>query len=46
MTAPPEIAQRILQRLQRLSEPFGTKIAIEGNIGVIRPGASASSSVP
>jgi poly-gamma-glutamate capsule biosynthesis protein CapA/YwtB (metallophosphatase superfamily) len=37
MTAPPEIAQRILQRLQKLSEPFGTKIVIEGNVGVIRP---------
>ena len=36
MTAPPEIAQRILTRLQKLSEPFGTKIAIEGNVGVIR----------
>jgi hypothetical protein len=35
-TAPPEIAQRILQRLQKLSEPLGTKIAIEGNVGVIR----------
>jgi hypothetical protein len=46
MTAPPEIAQRILQRLQKLSEPFGTKIAIDGNVGVIRPGAAVSSSVP
>ena len=36
MTAPPAIAQRILQRLQKLSEPFGTKIAIEGNVGIIR----------
>ena len=25
MMAPPEIAQRILQRLQKLSEPLGTK---------------------
>jgi hypothetical protein len=33
--APTEIAQRILQRLQKLSAPFGTKIAIEGNVGVI-----------
>jgi poly-gamma-glutamate capsule biosynthesis protein CapA/YwtB (metallophosphatase superfamily) len=46
MTAPPEIAQRILERLRKLSEPFGTKIAIEGNVGVIRPGAGVSSSVP
>jgi poly-gamma-glutamate capsule biosynthesis protein CapA/YwtB (metallophosphatase superfamily) len=37
MTAPPAIAQRILQRLQKLSEPFGTRIAIEGSVGVIRP---------
>jgi len=35
-TASPEAAQRILQRLQKLSEPFGTKISIEGNVGVIR----------
>jgi poly-gamma-glutamate synthesis protein (capsule biosynthesis protein) len=44
MTAPPEIAQRILARLQKLSEPLGTKIAIEGNVGVIRAGAAVSSS--
>jgi poly-gamma-glutamate synthesis protein (capsule biosynthesis protein) len=31
-----ETAQRILRRLQTLSAPFGTKIAVEGNIGVIR----------
>ena len=37
MTAPPEIAQRILQRLQRLSEPFGTRITVEGDVGIIRP---------
>ena len=36
MPAPPQIAQRILARLQKLSEPFGTKIAIEGNVGIIR----------
>ena len=42
MTAPPAIAQRILQRLQKLSEPFGTRIAIEGNVGVIRVDASRS----
>jgi len=44
MTAPPEIAQRILQRLQKLSEPYGTRIAIEGNVGVIRPGVRTTSS--
>jgi Bacterial capsule synthesis protein PGA_cap len=36
--APPEVAQQILQRLQKLSEPFGTEIAIEGNVGVIHVG--------
>ncbi len=44
MTAPPEIAQRILARLQKLSAPFGTKIAIEGNMGVIRVNASTTTS--
>jgi hypothetical protein len=44
MTAPAEIAQRILLRLQKLSEPLGTRITIEGNVGVIRPGARISSS--
>jgi poly-gamma-glutamate synthesis protein (capsule biosynthesis protein) len=34
--AAPEMAQRILQRVQALSKPFGTNIAIEGNVGVIR----------
>ena len=43
MPAPPQIAQRILARLQKLSEPFGTKIAIEGNIGVIRAAPPTSS---
>jgi len=31
-----EVARRILQRLQKLSEPFGTKIELDGNVGVIR----------
>jgi poly-gamma-glutamate capsule biosynthesis protein CapA/YwtB (metallophosphatase superfamily) len=35
--APPEIGQRILARIQKLSQPFGTAMTIEGNIGVIRP---------
>lgn len=35
--APPEIAQRILRRLQELSEPLGTTIVIEDNVGYIRP---------
>jgi poly-gamma-glutamate synthesis protein (capsule biosynthesis protein) len=36
MLAPPPIAQRILQRLQKLSTPLGTQIAIENNVGIIR----------
>jgi poly-gamma-glutamate synthesis protein (capsule biosynthesis protein) len=43
MPAPPERAQKILQRLQTLSAPLGTKIAIEGNVGVIRLTAMTSS---
>jgi poly-gamma-glutamate synthesis protein (capsule biosynthesis protein) len=35
--ASPEVAQRILRRLQALSEPLGTDIHIENNIGIIRP---------
>jgi len=30
-----DVARRILQRLQKLSQPFGTKIEIDGNVGVI-----------
>src|SRR5262249_46137913 len=44
MTAPPEIAQRILQRLQKLSQRFGTTIAVEGNVGVIRVAAARPTS--
>lgn len=35
-TPSPELAKRILQDLQRFSEPFGTRISIENNIGIIR----------
>lgn len=34
--APPVQGQAILERLQRLSEPYGTHIAIEGHVGVMR----------
>jgi hypothetical protein len=30
------VARTILERLQRLSQPFGTKIAIENGVGIIR----------
>lgn len=42
--AKPETAQRILARLQKLSAPLGTTIVIEGNIGVIRPKTSPTTS--
>jgi Bacterial capsule synthesis protein PGA_cap len=32
-----EVSRRILQQLRKLSEPFGTKIDVDGTIGVIRP---------
>lgn len=34
--APPSHAKAILARLQKLSEPFGTEIAIENDVGVIQ----------
>jgi poly-gamma-glutamate capsule biosynthesis protein CapA/YwtB (metallophosphatase superfamily) len=40
--ASPEASRRILARLQKLSAPLGTTIAIEGNIGVIRLRPSTS----
>jgi poly-gamma-glutamate capsule biosynthesis protein CapA/YwtB (metallophosphatase superfamily) len=36
-TAPPEVGRRILERLRDLSAPLGTRITIEGDVGVIRP---------
>lgn len=33
--APPDIARRILERMQKLSREFGTTIAIDGSVGVI-----------
>jgi poly-gamma-glutamate capsule biosynthesis protein CapA/YwtB (metallophosphatase superfamily) len=36
MTPSPENSQRILKLLQDISKPFGTKISIENNVGVIR----------
>jgi poly-gamma-glutamate synthesis protein (capsule biosynthesis protein) len=37
------VAQRILQRVQALSKPFGTAIAIEGSVGIIRVAAASPS---
>lgn len=36
LAATPEDAQKILKDLQEYSKPFGTNIAIENNVGVIR----------
>jgi poly-gamma-glutamate synthesis protein (capsule biosynthesis protein) len=38
--AGPQLARTILERIQRLSKPYGTTIAIEQNVGVIRPGGT------
>jgi poly-gamma-glutamate synthesis protein (capsule biosynthesis protein) len=35
--ATPEVGKEILTRLQKISEPYGTRILIEDNIGIIRP---------
>lgn len=35
-TPSPQLATRILQDVQKFSEPFGTKISIENGVGVIR----------
>ena len=35
--ASPELARAILERLRRISKPYGTELAIEGDVGVIRP---------
>jgi poly-gamma-glutamate synthesis protein (capsule biosynthesis protein) len=35
--ATPEAGKEILTRLQKISEPYGTRILIEDNIGIIRP---------
>jgi poly-gamma-glutamate synthesis protein (capsule biosynthesis protein) len=44
--ASPELAQRTLARLQKLSAPYGTTITIEGNVGVIRPRTTTSANQP
>lgn len=35
--ADPALAAKILGEIRRLSAPFGTKVEIEGNVGIIRP---------
>ena len=41
--ASPPVARTILDRLQRLSQPFGTHLTIQDGLGVIRPGGARSS---
>jgi poly-gamma-glutamate synthesis protein (capsule biosynthesis protein) len=36
MTPSPAMAKRVLEKIQRISKPFGTKIDIENGVGVIR----------
>ena len=36
------MARRVLEKVQALSKPFGTRIAIENGIGVIRVEAKAT----
>jgi len=36
LTPSPQKAREILEKIQKYSEPFGTKISIENNIGIIR----------
>jgi poly-gamma-glutamate synthesis protein (capsule biosynthesis protein) len=40
-TPSPEDAQRILRDVQQYSRPFGTRISIENNIGIIRVASDA-----
>lgn len=44
-TPSPEMANRILQDVQRFSAPFGTKIEISGGIGIIRIPPDAHQSI-
>jgi poly-gamma-glutamate synthesis protein (capsule biosynthesis protein) len=43
--ASPEVGRTILERLQRLSQPFGTRIAIEQGVGVIRVASGSTNEV-
>jgi hypothetical protein len=36
MVPSPEMARKVLEKLQKLSAPYGTKIVIENGVGVIR----------
>jgi poly-gamma-glutamate synthesis protein (capsule biosynthesis protein) len=38
------VARAVLERMQKLSAPFGTTIAIEGSVGIIRPKPTTTTS--
>jgi poly-gamma-glutamate capsule biosynthesis protein CapA/YwtB (metallophosphatase superfamily) len=44
MTPSPEMAKRVLEKVQRLSKVFGTDVSIENGVGVIRVSAQQSES--
>jgi len=44
MTPSPQMAQQVLEKLQRLSKPFGTKITIENGVGIVRMSEQRSKS--
>ena len=46
LTPAPEVAREILEKVQRLSRPFGTNMTIENGVGVIRVTAAASATRP
>ena len=41
-TPSPEVGRQILEKVQRLSKPFGTNIAIDNGVGVIRVSAAST----
>jgi poly-gamma-glutamate capsule biosynthesis protein CapA/YwtB (metallophosphatase superfamily) len=41
-TPSPEIARQILEKVQRISKPFGTTIAIENGVGVVRASTAST----
>jgi poly-gamma-glutamate synthesis protein (capsule biosynthesis protein) len=43
MMPTPEVAREILEKVQRLSKPFGTNMTIENGVGVIRVAAAQTS---
>jgi len=38
-----ELAKTILERVQRLSQPFGTRVIVQDGIGIVRPAPGSAS---